>query len=353
MAAVESAAAISTGYAAEYSVSQQVECNKAGGCNECAFAWLAKGNKACTWLDYQYNCPAQPQCADGHGIFSDGCGVLKVSGCSKLPASDEALLKFGVASQPIAIGIAFADDLPHYASGVFTGTCTGDRNHAVLIVGYGHDDATGLDYWKVKNSWSSGWGEEGYFRIRRGGGDAGGLCLLATDPSIPHVQTSACSTFTVQKDTRAQGGGCVGFNMWAESLEEAGAMCAQTDGCTGFTWDSQDKAVYVCRRSLLPSKNVEAPGWAVGSCSGSSSCRSGRFSSKPFKRAGGCAGNAVIAMSEADARRACLQTDGCVAYTYNRFLKNAFLCTNKRFTTTQEFGWTIGECETLDESEVV
>lgn len=354
-AAVESAAAIATGYVADYSVSQQVECNKAGGCNECAFSWLAKGNKACTWLDYQYNCPAQSQCADGHGVFSrDGCGVLKVSGCSKLPANDEALLRFGVASQPVAIGIAFADDLPHYASGVFAGSCTGDRNHAVLIVGYGHDDASGLDYWRVKNSWSAGWGEQGYFRIRRGGGDAGGLCQVATDPSIPHVQASACSVISVQNNTRAEGGGCVGFNMWAGSLEQARSMCAQTDGCTEFTWDMQNNAVYVCRRSLLPNRKVDSPNWVVGTCSASSACRSGRFRSKPFLRAQGCAGNAVIAMSEADAQRSCLQTAGCVAYTYNRFLKNAFLCSDNKFSTTKEFGWTIGECDVLSsEVEVV
>ncbi len=37
-------------------------------------------------------------------------------------------------------------------------------NHAVLLVGYGHDPVVGEDYWTIKNSWSNAWGEDGFFR---------------------------------------------------------------------------------------------------------------------------------------------------------------------------------------------
>ena len=40
--------------------------------------------------------------------------------------------------------------------------------HAVKIVGWGHDDASNLDFWTVANSWTANWGEEGFFRIEMG-----------------------------------------------------------------------------------------------------------------------------------------------------------------------------------------
>ena len=53
-----------------------------------------------------------------------------------------------------------------YSSGVLDSTdCGTNPNHDVLAVGYGNDSTTGLDYWLVKNSWNTTWGEKGYARI--------------------------------------------------------------------------------------------------------------------------------------------------------------------------------------------
>ena len=46
-------------------------------------------------------------------------------------------------------------------------SCGTTIDHAVQLVGYGTDG--GVDYWLVRNSWGTGWGEEGYIRIKRFG----------------------------------------------------------------------------------------------------------------------------------------------------------------------------------------
>ena len=43
---------------------------------------------------------------------------------------------------------------------IFIGSQT-STNHAVIAVGYGHDTATNLDYWIIRNSWGTSWGLNG------------------------------------------------------------------------------------------------------------------------------------------------------------------------------------------------
>jgi hypothetical protein len=59
-------------------------------------------------------------------------------------------------------------------------------NHAVVIVGYGVDADFG-DYWLIRNSWGTSWGENGYGKIARGSN----LCAIA------EVTTGLCQSQTV------------------------------------------------------------------------------------------------------------------------------------------------------------
>jgi len=74
---------------------------------------------------------------------------------------------------PISVAFKVYEDFPAYKSGVYkhvTGSMLG--GHAVSIIGYGTDASAG-DYWIVKNSWNSEWGDNGTFKIAKGNDECG------------------------------------------------------------------------------------------------------------------------------------------------------------------------------------
>ena len=118
----------------------------------------------------------------------------KVGGCLRVSDDDVksgdpilfALSNLG----PASFGID-SSCLQGYKGGVIT-NCTNARvNHEVLLVGAGTDSGTGVPYFRAKNSWGHKWGEEGYFRFSRSGGQLGVGSVIFATSSMESAATEA------------------------------------------------------------------------------------------------------------------------------------------------------------------
>jgi cathepsin C len=88
-------------------------------------------------------------------------------------ACNEEEMMLALQDGPVSVAFFVTPDFEQYRGGIYHTTGLTDpfnpfrlTNHAVLLVGYGEKE--GVKYWTVKNSWGSSWGEDGFFRIRRG-----------------------------------------------------------------------------------------------------------------------------------------------------------------------------------------
>jgi hypothetical protein len=101
-------------------------------------------------------------------------------------ANDDAALMRAVAAQSVAVRItASGPFFNNYGGGIFLGPCNTTLGHAVVVVGYGTDARYGDEYWIIKNSWGTGWGEAGYMLLSRDVGGDEGLCGILKEPSYP------------------------------------------------------------------------------------------------------------------------------------------------------------------------
>jgi len=183
--AIEGAYYLSTGQLLTLSQEDLVQCDTTdSGCNgglmDNAFSWVeTHGIASLAIYPYTSTAGTRGTCS----ASKRNAAAVTITGYRDVASEDEVALKHAVAQQPVSVAIeADKSVFQLYSSGVLdSSSCGTNLDHGVLIVGYGNDPTTGLDYWKVKNSWGTSWGEDGYIRMSRGVNQ----CGIATEPSYP------------------------------------------------------------------------------------------------------------------------------------------------------------------------
>jgi len=184
--AIESAWAIKHNILYDLSEQELIDCSSKnngceGGSMDLAFQYVIE-NGLCSNVSYPYT--AQD------GSCDDNCKTLvQISNYSDILENSEKMLALAVQHQPVSVAIqANKRSFQMYQSGIYSDIdCGFELDHGVLLVGYGYDKKYDMDYWIVKNSWSTSWGENGYIRIQKGINDERGLCGIAMAPSVPIV----------------------------------------------------------------------------------------------------------------------------------------------------------------------
>jgi len=128
--------------------------------------------------DYPYTA------VDGTCAYDEAKGVITVTEWSWVyPRQSPDALKAALTIQPTSVSVdANCTAFHSYTSGVLTSEagCGTSLDHAIMAVGWGSEN--GVDYWLVKNSWGSDWGEEGYIKI--GIEDGVGVVGIQTRPVV-------------------------------------------------------------------------------------------------------------------------------------------------------------------------
>jgi len=172
-----------------------------------AMGWV-KSNGICSEADYKYSCldPTTDDCKTALATCQKTCTPVLKAGHFLSPGDVTAATSVGtdvkdleaaVARQPISVAIeADTRVFQLYKGGVLTDDACGQQlDHAVLAVGYGTDG--GNQYWKVKNSWSEKWGEDGYIRLARGKTAGYGECGIRHMASFPTVKPASAGSVVV------------------------------------------------------------------------------------------------------------------------------------------------------------
>lgn len=170
----------------ELSPQEITSCSEAKGCAggwpSAAMTWVAAHQGMMLDKDYPYT--AKDASSSEPCRYHPGQNKTWATDTGFVYAGkgDEAAMVAAVATKgPLSVCLD-ASQWSHYRGGILS-TCTTKMDHAVQIVAY--DQTNNPPFWVVRNSWGTGWGEQGYIRMQMGLNAPQGLCLINEWPVIP------------------------------------------------------------------------------------------------------------------------------------------------------------------------
>lgn len=253
--AVEGAYALKHGRMVELSMQQVVDCDTLdGGCNggemTNVFNWIHQNGGLCGLEDYPYS--------SGETHQAGACNKCKVvegtevaSWASVPPNSQQALME-ALNLGPVSVAVGASRDWMFYKEGIFNGQCEEQLNHGILAVGFGQ--TRDGKYWKVKNSWGTGWGMDGYILLSRDHQSA--ACGILEDASYPVLaegpSPSAPAAVAVEGgEGKGQG---VGAAKGSASSQDCGGGTAVFDTITVSPADVQRNQLITLKASGVLNK---------------------------------------------------------------------------------------------------
>lgn len=182
MGAIEHVHKINTGATVNLAEQQLVDCDtRSNGCSggrpDWAMSYLA-GKSIYTTSSYPYTA------RDGTCKSGTASGVT-IGGYKTVTKSDSGLAS-ALGSSAVTVMVYADSKFQHYSSGILSGVSTTcSLNHAVLATGYGSN------FWKIKNSWGTSWGEGGFIRFERTTSGCGPFGLFYDSPVVPTSVSAA------------------------------------------------------------------------------------------------------------------------------------------------------------------